>query len=490
MAKTYVDAVKYLIKIKFQIKGIVDKPDIVGAVFGQSEGLLGEEMDLRELQKKGRVGRIEVSVRQDGGNTSGEIHVPTSMDMAETSVLAAAIETVDKVGPCESSFVTQTIDDVRKSKRDDIAKRAKELLQRMKLDSAPEIDTLTQEIRSQLRVGNLVEYGREKLPAGPDIDTAEEVIVVEGRADVLNLLRHGFKNVIGMGGSKIASDIIALSKRKPLVLFVDGDRGGVLNARKLIQLARVETVAQAPDGKEVEELQQKEIIQALRRRRVIEEFLQDQGVSSRELGRSQRSFPERRPDTPQPTFSQWPAPSPAVGFRRPTPGLGTQTHFRDISPPSGMDPRKAGRHPPSTRGPVRIHRTFGDVPQPPTHESERRSFQPSNREKLPTFDIPSVTESAPIISSEEKGAYFPFLEKVKGKKISLFLDAKHKVLEEVPVRTLVAKLKDAKNVHVIVYDGIITKRLVDAAGKAGVDLVVGVKRGKFADSPVKTLVLE
>ena len=285
MAKTYVDAVKYMIKIQFQIKGVVDKPDIVGAVFGQSEGLLGEEMDLRELQKKGRVGRIEVNIRPEGGNTIGEIFVPTSMDMAETSVLAAAIETVDKVGPCESSFRVVNIEDVRQNKRADIAKRAKELLTRLKMEQSPEIDTLTEEIRSDVRAGNLVEYGRDRLAAGPDIESADEVIVVEGRADVVNLLKHGIKNVIGMGGSRISQDIVNLSRRKTIVLFVDGDRGGELNARKLHQIAIVPFVSVAPDGKEVEELQQKEIIQALRRRVPIQSFLDSIGVSGRETQR-------------------------------------------------------------------------------------------------------------------------------------------------------------------------------------------------------------
>ena len=52
MAKTYLSTVKYVIKTDFTVEGIVDKHDIIGAIFGQSEGLIGEEMDLKELQKK------------------------------------------------------------------------------------------------------------------------------------------------------------------------------------------------------------------------------------------------------------------------------------------------------------------------------------------------------------------------------------------------------------------------------------------------------
>ncbi len=493
MAKTYVDAVKYLIKIKFQIKGIVDKPDIVGAVFGQSEGLLGEEMDLRELQKKGRVGRIEVLVRQEGGSTVGELHVPTSMDMAETSVLAAAIETVDKVGPCECSFITQSIDDVRQSKRADIAKRAKELLSRLKSEQSPEIDTLTEEIRSEVRAGHIVEYGRDRLPAGPDVDSADEVIVVEGRADVVNMLKHGIKNVIGMGGSRISKDIIDLSRRKSLVLFADGDRGGELNARKLHQIAQLQFVAVAPDGKEVEELQQKEIIQSLRRRMPVSEFLNSIGVSSRESGRgmSMRHDPreemhgrESRPMGREAhSFSNYEAPRDGMRFPDHSRGMPRDGMSHDGGRDSFRRPMRDSIRRPEG---MRIHPRFGATMDEPM--SSPPSFGKFDTKSLPSFEAPTLEENAPS-QTEEVQEYVSFVEKVKGKRSAMFLDVNKKELATVPVRDMVEKMKTAKNVHTIVCDGIITKRLVDAAAKSDVKLVVGVKRGKLGDSPVKTLVV-
>jgi len=526
MAKTYVDAVKYMIKIHFQIKGVVDKPDIVGAVFGQSEGLLGEEMDLRELQKKGRVGRIEVNVRQDGGNTHGEILVPTSMDMAETSVLAAAIETVDKVGPCESQFVVKSIDDVRKDKRAEIAKRAKELLSRLKTEQSPEIDTLTEEIRSDVRAGSLVEYGRDRLAAGPDIDSSDEVIVVEGRADVVNMLKHGVKNVIGMGGSKISRDIVDLSRRKTLVLFVDGDRGGELNARKLHQIANVAYVAVAPDAKEVEELQQKEIIQSLRRRVPVNDFLQSIGVSNREAGqgmgpreyehpRGMHGRDERGNRGPREHRGRFP-PRDEERFHREEPRSHDQEEMghsverfpdpRNERPRGGFgargmrdgprghrdgmhhgmrgEMRGGSRDGMRERGPMPIHKRFGGDMQ----EVSTPTF--SSHESLPTFEAPTVEDNGPIIPTEEISAFKDVLNAVKGKRIAKFLNKDQKELASVPVRDMVEKLTTAKNVHTIVCDGIITKRLVDAAAKANIQLVVGVKRGKIGDSPVKTIVLE
>ena len=99
MAKTYIDTVKYIIYADTEVDGMVDKPDVVGAIFGQTEGLLGEELDLRDLQKNGRIGRIEVDMSPRGGRTMGQIKIPSSLDMVETCIIAAAVETVERVGP-------------------------------------------------------------------------------------------------------------------------------------------------------------------------------------------------------------------------------------------------------------------------------------------------------------------------------------------------------------------------------------------------------
>lgn len=486
MAKTYVDAVKYMIKIQFQIKGVVDKPDIVGAVFGQSEGLLGEEMDLRELQKKGRVGRIEVNVHPEGGNTNGEIFVPTSMDMAETSVLAAAIETVDKVGPCESSFRVVNIEDVRQNKRADIAKRAKELLTRLKMEQSPEIDTLTEEIRSDVRAGNLVEFGRDRLAAGPDIESADEVIVVEGRADVVNLLKHGIKNVIGMGGSRISQDIVNLSRRKTIVLFVDGDRGGELNARKLHQIAIVPFVSVAPDGKEVEELQQKEIIQALRRRVPIQSFLDSIGVSGRETqrGMSHSEHMDVRP--PRDGMRSGMREGMNRGMRD---GMDSRSSPRDAFAP--RQERLGPSRPDMGRGPRPFPRDE-NVAQPSLglRGAVRPRFGDAGAKPLPTFEVQggedAVERSSESAASSKEHA--GLIELVKGKKLAKFLDESKKELASVPVKDMVDKISSVKNIHTIVCDGIITKRLVDAAAKSNVQVIVGVKKGKMDKSPVKIVI--
>src|SRR3990167_3857986 len=117
MAKTYIDTVKYLVYANVDIVGLVEKPDVVGAIFGQTEGLLGDDMDLRDLQKNGRIGRIEVELNPRGGRSIGRIKLPSSLDMVETCILAAALETVDRVGPCEAHLSIDKVEDTRSIKR-------------------------------------------------------------------------------------------------------------------------------------------------------------------------------------------------------------------------------------------------------------------------------------------------------------------------------------------------------------------------------------
>ena len=265
---------KYIIHAEFKADGTVDKPDVIGAIFGQTEGLLGSDLELRELQKSGKIGRIEVETEVSGGRTKGMIMIPSSMDMAETAIIAASLETIDRVGPCNAKIKVLGLEDVRESKREYILKRTKELLHEL-MEKGPKSTEIIEKIKQEVRELELTTYGPEKLPAGPDIDTADEVIVVEGRADVITLLRNGIKNVIAMNGTSVPKTIIDLSKRKTMVAFVDGDRGGDLNAETLISVADIDFIAKAPAGKEVEELTSKEIHKALRARIPVDQYVHE-----------------------------------------------------------------------------------------------------------------------------------------------------------------------------------------------------------------------
>jgi DNA primase len=276
MAKISPTSIKYNITADFAAEGPLEKPDVIGALFGQTEGLLGSDMELRELQKEGKIGRIEVEVTSEGGKTNGEIIIPSALDKTETTIIAAAIETIDKIGPTDANVTIKEIEDVRGSKRDYIMERAKKLLANIS-GQGPEVQEIGEELKESARTSKITEYGAERLPAG-DI-SGNEVIVVEGRADVINLLKHAIKNVIGMQGTKLPAEISKLGEEKELTLFVDGDRGGKLIAKNVCDNAKIKYIANAPDGKEVEELTGKEIHQALRKKVKPEEFLRYAGSS-------------------------------------------------------------------------------------------------------------------------------------------------------------------------------------------------------------------
>ncbi len=269
MAKISPISIKYIIHAKFEASGAIEKPDIIGAVFGQTEGLLGEELEMRELQKSGKIGRIEASIEYGDGKTFGEIEVPTAMDKTETAIIAAALETIERVGPTDTKITIENIEDVRGSKRDYILERAKKLMEN--IESYNEVDEMAEEIKNHVKVSKIQTYGTENLPCG-DI-SGNEVIIVEGRADVINLLKKGIKNVIGMNGTKLPKVIKELADEKETILFVDGDRGGELIIKNVIENANVTYIAAAPEGKEVEELTGKEVLQALRKKISKDEYL-------------------------------------------------------------------------------------------------------------------------------------------------------------------------------------------------------------------------
>jgi DNA primase len=264
------DTTKYLIHLHLEAEGVVEKPDVVGAIFGQTEGLLGEDLDLRDLQRTGRVGRIDVQISSKKGETRGEIFIASSLDRAETAILAASMETIDRVGPCVARVGVVSVEDIRVSKRKKIVERAKLLLidsfEEGSIDSTEIIDS----VRESLRIEKIGTIGEDHVPAGPNVLDSDAIIVVEGRADVINLLRLGIKNAVAVEGTKISPTIIDLCEKKTSTAFFDGDRGGDLLLQELLQVTEIDYVAYAPRGKSVEDLTRKEIIKALRNKIPVE----------------------------------------------------------------------------------------------------------------------------------------------------------------------------------------------------------------------------
>jgi len=378
---------KYMIKAHIKAEGIVEKSDVVGAIFGQTEGLLGDELDLRELQRSARVGRIEVEIEARNGKSEGTILIPTSTDKVDTAILAAALESIDRVGPCKAKITIEEIEDVRVTKRKKIVERAKELLGKILEESKIEGASISDNVRQALNVEEIEYYGLDRCPAGPNIDSSDSIIIVEGRRDVLNLLKYGIKNVIAVGGTNIPKTIIDLSKEKITTAFVDGDRGGELILKELLQVAEIDFVARAPPTREVEEIPQKLIMKALKNKIPAEQYAEMYGI---ELKKE-----ERKPDKPaEETIS-------------------------------------------------------------------RESFTlPENIEK-----------------------YKKILSDLSGSLRAVFLDRNGKEIKKIPVRELTDKLKKSKNVATIIFDGVITQRLVDIANEQNVQSVVGMKLGNVTKIP-------
>lgn len=289
MAKISPVSIKYMIHANFLAEGALEKPDVIGAIFGQTEGLLGADLEMRELQKEGKIGRIEVGLERKEKKTSGFIKIPTALDRSETTLIAAAVETIERIGPCDSQIEVERIEDVRGSKREYIIDRAKKLMK--SIEGSTDSREISREIKDSERISGIKEYGKEGLPYG-DI-SGKEIIVVEGRADVLNLMKNGVSNVISMNGTKLPDTIKELSKEKEITLFIDGDRGGKLIAKNVIDNAEVKYIAIAPDGKEVEELTGKEVLMCLRKKIPTDEFLKKHGYLKREFEEKKEAKPEK-----------------------------------------------------------------------------------------------------------------------------------------------------------------------------------------------------
>ena len=421
MGKISPVSAKYIIHSTIEIDGVVDKPDVIGAIFGQTEGLLGADLELRELQRSGRIGRIEVNVDTRTGKTKGEIIVPSSLDKAETVIIAAAFEIIQRIGPCNAKILVQKIEDVRVSKRAFVVERAKELLKHLIDTTMPDSQELADEVAQSVRIMEIQEYGQDRLPAGPGIDESEEIIIVEGRADVVAMLKHGIKNVIAMNGSSVPQTIIELSRKKEVTVFVDGDRGGLLNIKELLQVASVDYVTKAPDGKEVEEVTKKEIHQALRARVTAEQAKHElPKFEARENGQSSYREPSR---------------------------TGVDRTFLNQSQPR--------------RPPIRDQRDMrGDARDMRADTRGEQTMRPKRVVK---------------ISDLEKSKFKTMLEDLIGTRGAYILDEKLNILGKVPMTELASTVKSlGTGVYALIFDGIIENELIHVAEDSNIRHLIGM----------------
>jgi DNA primase len=256
--------VKYHVKLKFEVDGIVEKADIIGAIFGQTEGLLGPEMNLNELQKVSKVGRIEVNVDTKSNTTKGDALLPMSTDISTAALISAAIESIDKVGPFQGKFLLVGIDDIRAIKKKVIVDRAKKIIQEWATKTISEGEEMLRDVYDASKPGKLTSFGKAQLACGTGVFESPVIILVEGRADVINLLRAGFDNSIAIEGAKIDETITNLTSGKKVIAFLDGDRAADLILKELQGLVKIDKVLRAPTGKEVEECTPLEMTEILK----------------------------------------------------------------------------------------------------------------------------------------------------------------------------------------------------------------------------------
>ncbi len=463
MAKTYIDIVKYMIEARFEISGSVEKPDIIGAIFGQTEGLLGPDLDLRELQKNGKIGRIEIESGASNNKTYGKLLLPSSLGKVETCILAAAIESVDRVGPFETNFRIDKIDDTRNEKRSKVINRAKELVKSLLNNVIPDSKEISEMVEADVKSSTVTHYGPENLPAGPDIAKSDSVIIVEGRADVVNLLKSDITNCIAVGGATgtIPKTIIDLCAQKEVTLFVDGDRGGDIIFKGISNVADVDYVAKAPDGKEVEELTRKEIIKSLRskipyeqtsvgRQHAKDEQVQHNHNEQHQNQRQQRYQNQRSSDNyrQEESYKQ--------ENRQPQEkAYANQQQERKILSPSEIA----------------------------TNLSERRKPEPKIEQSI----MQEVDENDGISSIEFEKSHVPepskkYIDALADLRNTLrgrLFDAKGNTINEIPIRDLIQTIQETDGVNTVVFDGIITQRLIELAYGKGVREIYGIRSSQI-----------
>jgi DNA primase len=392
--------VKYHVKLKFEVDGLVEKADIIGAIFGQTEGLLGPEMNLNELQKVSKVGRIEVNVDSKSNTAKGDALIPMSTDISTAALIAAAIESIDKVGPFQARFGLVGIDDIRAIKKKLIVDRAKKIVQEWATKTISEGEEMLKDVYDASKPGKLTAFGKAQLACGTGVFDSDWIILVEGRADVINLLRAGFDNAIAIEGAKIDETVTKLTEGKRVIAFLDGDRAGDLILKELQGLVKIDKILRAPVGREVEECTPLEIAEILKE---TTQYISPSAQHSQSFQQTQQHSESK------------------------------QTNKRDKQE---------------------------QITERQQHQAQVVSNSSSSSVQQ--------EDNADILSAVRE--VYP---KINETLEAVLLDSSMRTLLKIPVSDVVKKLNITEGATLLVLDGIVTQRLVEAADKAGIQYIVG-----------------
>ena len=421
---------KYLIHAQINANGIVEKPDVVGAVFGQTEGLLSNDLDLRELQRTGRIGRIQVIIHSNGGRAKGEIVIPSSLDRIETAILAASLETINRVGPCEASIEVLRVEDVRAVKRQQVINRAKEIYMGMMETVSPESMKMIEEIRESMRVHEISEFGAERLPAGPNVHTSDAIIVVEG-----------IKNTVAVEGVNIPTSVAELTKKRTVTAFVDGDRGGELILKELLQVGDVDYITRAPRGKEVEDLEKEEVLIALRDKAPTEQVINNLDFNLDTQGKVGKNKINRTSKT-------------------------SDRRAKNLNKSDKFHGNKNGRNDRKDK----FERKNG--------RNDRRGKDRNSRGRRDRQNDRIQDSRIKLLKN--------MLKDLEGTGNSEIYDDSLNLLKETNVETLYEDLKqDNPDADTVIFDGVISQRLVDIAYSKGIKTLVAFKSSRVIKRPDK-----
>ncbi|MBA2266968.1 MAG: DNA primase [Nitrosopumilus sp.] len=410
--------VKYHVKLKFDVDGLVEKADIIGAIFGQTEGLLGPEMNLNELQKVSKVGRIEVNVDTKSNSARGDALIPMSTDISTAALIAAAIESIDKVGPFQAKFSLVGIDDIRAIKKKVIVDRAKKIVQEWATKTISEGEEMLKDVYDASKPGRLTTFGKAQLACGVGVFDSDWIILVEGRADVINLLRAGYDNSIAIEGAKIDETILKLTQGKKTVAFIDGDRAGDLILKELQGLVDIEKVYRAPAGREVEECTPLEISEILKD---VEQLMKDKINDTNAVPSNvQQIRNHRRVD-----------------------------HNQDQS--NNQDQNSAF--------PYDRDFTTQSLNKHDNYDNSNQRQSPDNMTSKEDEEVISIVKQVFQEINETLGA--------------MIFDKSMKKIVKIPISEIMKKISDLKDGNLLILDGIVTPRLVEAANKSGIKYIIG-----------------
>jgi DNA primase len=390
--------VKYHVKLKFEVDGLVEKADIIGAIFGQTEGLLGPEMNLNELQKVSKVGRIEVNVDTKSNTAKGDALIPMSTDISTAALIAAAIESIDKVGPFQARFGLVGIDDIRAIKKKLIVDRAKKIVQEWATKTISEGEEMLKDVYDASKPGKLTAFGKAQLACGTGVFDSDWIVLVEGRADVINLLRAGFDNAIAIEGAKIDETVTKLTEGKRVIAFLDGDRAGDLILKELQGLVKIDRILRAPAGREVEECTPLEIAEILKE----------------------------------------------------------ATPYVAASIEHAQSLQQQQQHSESKQ----IHK----------REKQEQIAEVQQQAQVVSNNSNTLQQG---VNAEILTAVREVYPQINETLEAVLLDSSMRTLLKIPVSDVVKKLNITEGATLLVLDGIVTQRLVEAADKAGIQYIVG-----------------